>query len=39
MSAVLEGKPVPQTRPSIGCNIKWIPSQEPEVYYKQQVKK
>lgn len=31
LDAVLDGRPVPaEQRPSIGCNIKWIPGNEPE---------
>ncbi len=31
LDAVLEGRPVPaEQRPSIGCNIKWKPGNEPE---------
>jgi len=31
LEAVLEGRPVsPEQRPSIGCNIKWKPGNEPE---------
>jgi peroxiredoxin len=31
LDAVLDGRPVPvEQRPSIGCNIKWKPGQEPE---------
>lgn len=31
--AVLSGQPVnPKQRPSIGCNIKWIPGQEPDYF-------
>ncbi len=34
MDAVLAGRPVPEPhKPSAGCNIKWIPGNEPE-YYK-----
>ena len=33
-SRVLAGKPVPaDQRPSIGCNIKWKPGNEPD-YFK-----
>ncbi len=33
VDAVLEGKPVStEQRPSIGCNIKWRPGNEPEYY-------
>jgi peroxiredoxin len=33
LDAVLAGKPVPaQQRPSIGCNIKWKPGNEPEYF-------
>ena len=33
LEAVLAGKPVPRTkRPSIGCNIKWKPGNEPEYF-------
>ena len=31
LSALLAGKPAPETqKPSIGCNIKWIPGNEPD---------
>jgi hypothetical protein len=31
--AVLEGRPVPEDqRPSIGCNIKWKPGNEPDYF-------
>jgi hypothetical protein len=31
LDAVLEGRPVPaEQRPSLGCNIKWKPGNEPE---------
>jgi peroxiredoxin len=34
LDAVLAGKPVnPEQRPSIGCNIKWTPGNEPD-YFK-----
>lgn len=39
LDAVLAGQPVPKARPSIGCNIKWHPGQEPDYYGTQQVKK
>ncbi len=26
------GKPIPQQKPSIGCNIKWKPGQEPDYF-------
>ncbi|GAB4255142.1 MAG: thioredoxin family protein [Acidobacteriota bacterium] len=33
LDAVLEGRPVPENqRPSIGCNIKWKPGNEPEYF-------
>jgi hypothetical protein len=33
LEAVLAGKPVaPNQRPSIGCNIKWKPGNEPEYF-------
>ena len=33
MDAVLEGRPVPsEQRPSLGCNIKWKPGNEPEYF-------
>jgi peroxiredoxin len=33
MDAVLEGKPVPNDqRPSLGCNIKWKPGNEPSYF-------
>lgn len=32
-AALLEGKPVPEVqRPSIGCNIKWKPGNEPDYF-------
>lgn len=35
IDAVLAGKPVStEQRPSIGCNIKWRPGQEPDYYNK-----
>jgi peroxiredoxin len=35
IDAVLAGKPVStEQRPSIGCNIKWRPGQEPDYYSK-----
>ena len=34
LDAVLEGKPIPaEQKPSIGCNIKWKPGNEPD-YFK-----
>ncbi|KAI8464911.1 MAG: thioredoxin-like protein [Monoraphidium minutum] len=39
LDAVLAGRPVPQGRPSIGCNLKWSPGKEPEWYGPQQVQK
>ncbi|MEJ5239471.1 MAG: thioredoxin family protein, partial [Limisphaera sp.] len=34
LDAVLEGRPVPtDQKPSMGCNIKWKPGNEPD-YYK-----
>jgi hypothetical protein len=38
LDAVLEGKPAPKSRPSIGCNIKWAPGNEPVYYGAQLVK-
>jgi len=33
MDAVLAGKPVnPEQKPSIGCNIKWTPGNQPSYY-------
>ncbi len=33
LDAVLEGRPVPERqRPSMGCNIKWKPGNEPEYF-------
>jgi hypothetical protein len=33
LNAVLAGSPVsPAQKPSIGCNIKWIPGNEPDYY-------
>jgi hypothetical protein len=33
LDAVLEGRPAPgEQRPSIGCNIKWKPGNEPEYF-------
>jgi len=33
LDAVLEGRPVPdKQRPSLGCNIKWKPGNEPEYF-------
>jgi hypothetical protein len=29
LDAVLSGTPVPQARPSMGCNVKWHPGKEP----------
>uniref|UniRef100_A0A7S3R0L7 Thioredoxin domain-containing protein n=1 Tax=Dunaliella tertiolecta TaxID=3047 RepID=A0A7S3R0L7_DUNTE len=37
MDAVLEGKPAPKGVPSIGCNIKWTPGQEPAYFGAQQI--
>ncbi|GBF95913.1 thioredoxin [Raphidocelis subcapitata] len=39
LDAVLAGQPAPKGRPSIGCNLKWHPGQEPDWYGTQQVKK
>lgn len=39
LDAVVAGKPAPQTRPSIGCNIKWHPENEPDYYGAQLVQK
>jgi hypothetical protein len=39
LDAVLVGQPAPKARPSIGCNIKWHPGQEPDYYGTQIVKK
>jgi peroxiredoxin len=34
LDAVLAGKPIPaDQKPSIGCNIKWKPSNEPEYFH------
>jgi peroxiredoxin len=39
VDAVLTGQPIPvEQRPSIGCNIKWKPSQEPEYFNPAGVK-
>ncbi len=36
LDAVLAGKPVAsRQKPSIGCNIKWKPGNEPDYYYKR----
>jgi hypothetical protein len=32
LDAVLQGKPVPASRPSIGCNVKWHPGKEPAYF-------
>jgi hypothetical protein len=33
LEAVLDGRPVPtDQRPSLGCNIKWKPGNEPDYY-------
>jgi len=33
IDAVLAGKPVnPEQKPSVGCNIKWKPGNEPSYY-------
>ena len=33
LKAVLDGSPVsPAQKPSIGCNIKWIPGNEPDYF-------
>ncbi len=38
LDAVLKGKPVSEPqKPSLGCNIKWIPAQEPEYFDSQGV--
>jgi hypothetical protein len=39
LDAVLAQQPVPVSRPSIGCNIKWHPGTEPDWFGTQQVKK
>ncbi|PNH05684.1 hypothetical protein TSOC_008035 [Tetrabaena socialis] len=39
LDAVLAGQPAPKSRPSIGCNIKWTPGNEPEYFGAQMVKK
>ncbi|GAX76118.1 hypothetical protein CEUSTIGMA_g3561.t1 [Chlamydomonas eustigma] len=39
LDSTLAGKPVPKSRPSIGCNIKWHPGNEPSYYGTQVVKK
>ena len=37
LDAVLAGKPVPPNqKPSIGCNIKWKPGNEPEYFLRPQ---
>jgi hypothetical protein len=38
LDAVLAGQPAPKARPSIGCNIKWHPGQEPDYYGTQMVR-
>lgn len=36
IDALVSGSPVPEAqRPSLGCNIKWIPGKEPEYYGAQ----
>jgi hypothetical protein len=36
LEAALAGKPVAsRQKPSIGCNIKWKPGNEPDYYYKR----
>ena len=33
MDALLTGKPAPvEQRPSLGCNIKWVPGNEPDYF-------
>lgn len=32
LDAVLAGQPVPQSRPSMGCDIKWAPGNRPSYY-------
>jgi peroxiredoxin len=32
LNSVLAGKPVPDQNPSMGCNIKWKPGNEPEYF-------
>lgn len=32
LEAVLSGAPVPQAAPSLGCNIKWHPGNEPSYF-------
>jgi len=32
IEAVLEGGPMPEQKPSIGCNIKWKPGNEPDYF-------
>jgi hypothetical protein len=39
LDAVLANEPAPASRPSIGCNIKWHPGQEPDYFGAQMVKK
>jgi hypothetical protein len=39
LDAVLAGEAPKKGVPSIGCNIKWAPSKEPDYYRTQQVKK
>lgn len=39
LDAVLSHQPVPASRPSIGCNIKWHPGQEPDYFGSQVVQK
>lgn len=39
LDATLAGSPVPKSRPSIGCNVKWAPGNEPSYFGAQVVKK
>lgn len=32
LDAIISGAPVPKARPSIGCNVKWHPGQEPDYF-------
>ena len=37
LNAVLDGRPVPDSqKPSVGCNIKWKPGNEPEYFHQPQ---
>lgn len=32
LDAVISGSPAPQAKPSIGCNVKWHPGNEPDYF-------